>query len=185
MDAHSLLAHSRLVYITQRHKYDVTYLVVIWEQDNTCTDAKHYSGMNFIMCPSVCMGASFEQCGWIKFIVVYLESAASSLKTRVYQIVDTLFWRGCWLSSFWWGHLSRVEHWDKRGKKKLNINVPRANWVNVYFFMTISLVKMHAMSTSRWNGRVRQQMKKQKNSTHPRDATNIYFNKTSGSKDAE
>lgn len=67
-----------------RFQYDVTYLVVIWERDNTGTDAKNHTWMNFAMCPSVSMGASFELWGWIKFTVVYFESAAGLLTTRVY-----------------------------------------------------------------------------------------------------
>ena len=69
-------------------------------------------------------------------------------------------------------------------KKKLVINIPGANWVNIYFFMTISLVKMHVMSTSRWN-KVSQQMEKKKKNYSSKRWHDQYFNEASGSKDME
>jgi hypothetical protein len=83
-----------LVGITQRLKYnkwnnhfqyDVTYLVVVWERDNTGTDAKNHTWMNFAMCPSVCMGASFEQCGYVTDAKVserHVEHQSSTLRER-------------------------------------------------------------------------------------------------------
>ena len=126
IDTLSLLAYSRLVCITQRLEYNVTYLVVSWEfwfiEDKSMSNCRHHFFKKGV--------------GWV-------------------PSDETIYW----------------ELNNEIKEKKLVVNISGANWVKIYFFMTISLVKMHLMSTSRWNKVSQQMKKKKKKTTYPRDGT--------------